>query len=285
MGENETQSTPLIVGICRFSYVATRGWNETVVDDVLATAAKLFEPERMETRFRFFEKICLPSVAAQTDKNFLFVIMVSGRMPDAYRARLDALVAPYANVVVQPLRARPMTDAVRIAVRRSIGDHTGPVVQFCLDDDDGLSVNYIAHLRAMAQNALSSGFGDRRPIALNHPRGITLMNRGGTFVYHENYAPFLALGLAVITDADISTTPYHVPHLKTATRMLAISDPEPITYLRGLHGHHDSLGISKGRKTALSEERLREVIGSEFPYLSDRDLTDLFDYEAQRAVS
>ena len=266
-----------IVGICRFSYLATRGWRGNVPDDVQATSELLYTKERMEERFLFFENVCLPSVAEQVDKDFKFMIIASFRMPEEYRDRLEKMVAPYENVVIQYLKPRLMAEAVTIALRRTV-DRTSddPVVQFCLDDDDAVSIYYVERLRKAVTSILSSDFVHQLPIAYNNPRGITLSKKGGKFAAHENFAPFLALGLAIITKSDISTNAYKVPHLKTTTRLFAVSDPNPMTYLRGLHDFHDSRGISKGRQNNLTEETLTKILDREFPFISVKKVFELF---------
>lgn len=265
-----------IVGICRFSYVATRGWKRAVRDDIRATEEMLYTPERMEERFLLFENVCLPSMLEQTDGDFRFLVLASSRMPAQYRDRLEALVAGHGRVALHYLRPRPMTEAVTVALRRTVDPDGPPAVQFCIDDDDALSVHYVARLRAAVSGILGSDFAARLPVAYNNPRGITLSKKGGDFVAHENFAPFLALGLAVITDATIPTNAYTVPHLKTATRLFALSDPEPMTYLRGLHDHHDSHGISKGRELTLDMERLAEYLVDEFPFITPGVIARVF---------
>lgn len=266
-----------IVGICRFSYLATRGWKGNVADDVQATSKLLYSKERMEERFLFFENVCLPSVAEQVDNDFKFMIIASFRMPEEYRTRLEKVVAPYKNVVIQYMKPRMMKDAVTIALRRTVDRKSeDPVVQFCLDDDDAVSIYYVERLRKAVANILASDFVHQLPIAYNNPRGITLSKKGGEFAAHENFAPFLALGLAIITDSNIRTNAYKVPHLRTTTRLFAISDPKPMSYLRGLHDFHDSNGISKGRQNDLTEDKLTIILECDFPFLNTKQVFELF---------
>ena len=273
-----------IAGICRFSYLATRGWKRTVAEDTEATAAALYAPERMVERFRIFEALCLPSILAQTDPDFDFILIVSFAMPQEWRARLDALVAPHDRLHVVTLKPRPMTEAVTVALRRTLGrGQPEPVVQFCLDDDDALSIHYVARLRAEASGVLASPMGERLPVAINQPRGITLGNQDGCFEARETFAPFLALGLALITDGRIPTNVYVCPHLKTPTRILSMADPKPMTYLRGIHDHHDSQGILKGRTLLLEPERFRRHLENEFPFTNEAALEAVFGPQLEEA--
>lgn len=272
-----------MVGICRFSFLSTRGWRKTSREDPDTTGSELYAPERLEERFRLFEAICLPSVIGQTDPDFIFLIVASFAMPEAWRTRLEALVEPHANIRIVYLKPRPMTEAVTVALRRVLGrKNPDPVVQFCLDDDDAVSVNYVARLREQAEGILASPLAGRLPIAINHPRGISLSKQDGAFAAHQIHAPFLALGLALITDGRIPTNVYVCPHLKTPTRLFSIADPKPITYLRGLHDHHDSRGILKGKARPLGPERLNEILRREFPFVTEKVLREVFGQKGSK---
>ena len=62
------------VGICRFSYAGEGGF-KVGHDDHATLEAFLYGAARMEERFRLFEAITLPCVAAQTDPDFTFLIV------------------------------------------------------------------------------------------------------------------------------------------------------------------------------------------------------------------
>jgi hypothetical protein len=272
-----------ITGICRFSYLATRGWKKTAAHDVDETAAVLFASERMDRRFELFEGLCLPSIAAQTDTDFKLVLLTAGSLPPEWRARLEAAVEPYPNIVVHRIRPRLMPEAVTMALRRTVAADGPPVVQFCLDDDDALSVNYVARLREMAGAVLASRLAEQLPVALNVPRGLSIGDRGDGFVLSETFAPYLALGLAVVTGPDIPINAYTWPHRRVPTRMVALSDPGPMSWINGLHGHHDSAGLVKGRSHGVSPEKLSGYIAEEFPFLTEDRVTLAFGDEAVRA--
>lgn len=261
--------TPVqIVGVCRFSYLATRGWKKTAPHDVDTTAKTLLDPERLARRFEMFESLCLPSVAGQTDADFTLAMVVADALPPEWRARLEAAVAPYPNIRLHSFKPLLMPDAVTRALRRTVAKDGPPVVQFCLDDDDALSVNYVARLREMATSVLTSRLAGQLPIALNAPRGLSLGDAGDGLILTETFAPYLALGLAVVTDPTIPVNLYTWPHRRVPTRMIALSDPGPMSWINGLHGHHDSQGVVKGRRHGVSPERLTGFIADEFPFLN-----------------
>ena len=86
-----------VIGLCRFSYPAEGGFqveHPTIEDRI----AYLYSQDRLEERFRHFEGICLPSLLNQTDPDFTFVILIGDQLPDAYRDRLERLVAGLKDV-------------------------------------------------------------------------------------------------------------------------------------------------------------------------------------------
>ena len=84
------------IGVLRFS-VLTPTFNAERFDSLEQAARHVFSEDRMALRFRFFEKLCLPSLARQSDPDFGMVILTSDRMPERYLERLLGLVEPLPN--------------------------------------------------------------------------------------------------------------------------------------------------------------------------------------------
>ncbi|WP_169308936.1 glycosyltransferase [Paracoccus gahaiensis] len=66
----------------------------------------LFAPSRIESRLATFEHLTLALLQAQTDQNFIFLVVASEDMPDIYRHRLSEICASVPQVV---LRFFPLT--------------------------------------------------------------------------------------------------------------------------------------------------------------------------------
>lgn len=90
-----------IVGFCRFSLGAQRlgclcrhqtrhGRRGKALQRSLAT---LYDEARLAFRFRSFERLTLALLAAQKNRDFLFVVLSSKAMPAVWRQRLRALCA------------------------------------------------------------------------------------------------------------------------------------------------------------------------------------------------
>ena len=89
------------IGICRFSFCGKGGWRtsraaktpEAIAKMRRAIAGELYAPQRMALRFLLFENFLLPSLRAQTDQNFVCLVLTSDTIPKRYRDQLRALCA------------------------------------------------------------------------------------------------------------------------------------------------------------------------------------------------
>jgi len=114
---------------------------------------RLFDPARLETRFHFFEKICLPAVKAQSDQDFTLFIMASETMPEVYKARLEAAVADIPQIDVRYSDLPYVVRAFAPVTKEATRDIDENSIHFRLDDDDAIGHDLIANLRKMAARA------------------------------------------------------------------------------------------------------------------------------------
>lgn len=113
--------------------------------------ALLFDAARLEERFKYFEALCLPSIAAQTDPDWHAVILYSPELPEPWRARLLDQLAPYSHVRAVPVPPElRLLKALRGQLEEIVPNPRQPCLTFRLDDDDGLSNRYVARLRNLA---------------------------------------------------------------------------------------------------------------------------------------
>jgi len=98
-----------ILGLCRFSYPALGGFqvgHETIEDRI----AYLYEPARLEERFRLFEAVALPCLMPQPTRDYRMISSSSAiAFPQQHMVRLKALLAPLpqARIIVEPPRPHP----------------------------------------------------------------------------------------------------------------------------------------------------------------------------------
>lgn len=230
-----------IIGVCRFSYLGLGGFSLTDADAETAAAA-LYAPARMRRRFAYFENICLPSLAAQTDPDFRLVALIADTMPVRWRKRLKALAETYPFLEICTLEAAGPLNATRRAFRRAWNGTSTHITGFRIDDDDAVAVDYIAQTRAVADTLIGLGWAQpERPVAICFHRGIywDMRRETGQFWDFSETQP-LGLASAMITTPDGMQNVFRWNHRRLAAHARCWIDPHDIMFLRTLHGHNDS---------------------------------------------
>ena len=95
----------------------------------------------------FFEKICFLRIKAQTDPNFIFLIVIGDSLPKPHKQRLLERV-PQA---VPPPPNGPHRQMLQ-TVQNQFQDYRRPCLHFRHDDDDTLAFDYVAKLRQPAED-------------------------------------------------------------------------------------------------------------------------------------
>lgn len=239
-----------VIGLCRFSYPAIGGF-QTEHADLAEREAFLYHTTRMDERFATFECLTLPSIRAQTDPDFLFLIVIGANMPAPMRTRLETMVRGVEQVriiALPPERHRP-------AMRRAINserDETRFSVQFRLDDDDALAVDFIAKLRARAIEAqvLLSQY-EHVGIDFNH--GHLLQIRLDGLSISPVCKSLLTAALGVVFAPFDSRCVMNYGHHRLAEYMPTLSLPDPDMFVRGLGRFNDSVEKPRSDDKQFSE--------------------------------
>lgn len=230
-----------IVYQTRFSYFGKSGWRSPASTD----PGLLFAPERLEKRLELFGVITLPALASQTDPGFRHAVLTSDLMPEVYRDRLIAMCKAALGG-----RCRVMVrkaGSAGVEFRRNVrGSHAAetPVAQVVLDDDDALSLDFNAALRAEIDAALTlPAFADK-PFFVSYPDGVTMDLSGDVPRFSARSVPFTNLGLALVAPAASPYNPFMTAHKKVNRRFATrtITDLQPY-YVRTVHGLNDSRAI------------------------------------------
>ncbi|MDE4134893.1 putative rhamnosyl transferase [Phaeobacter sp. QD34_3] len=239
-----------IIGLCRFSYVGLGGY-KIMHDSLEERRAFLYAPERLEERFRLFETICLPSVTGQTDRDFQLHVVVGECFPQTHLERLLALTEDLPNVAVSlqpPERHRRQMIRVLNAART---DPDAPCLQFRLDDDDAMAVNFIDRLRQAAE--------DLQPIWQRYPLTTIDFNKG--YIYRAgpeglSIAPdreaYAALSLGVVVPGGSDRTIMHQGHHNLWKETPTLTFPDGDMYMRGHNGFNDSRSKGRGKTVKLT---------------------------------
>ena len=128
------------------------------------------QPGWLEHRFQLFERFCLPTIAAQTNKNFLWVIFFDQETPEEFKNRIEHLrhvqeFYPYYTGLFP-------SDGWGDAIRDVLGAQNPQthLLTTRLDNDDGLAFDFVDRLH----NSVFEIDTIATPIALNFACGFVL---------------------------------------------------------------------------------------------------------------
>lgn len=222
----------------RYSYFGTSGWKSETAQD----KAKLFDDARLDKRHYFLEKIALRSLADQLDRDFGLVVLTSEDLPDRHARRLREtcgdLLGDRAHVIQRP------PDKVGLWFKRHLRQHFDRApwsVQIVLDDDDAVSADFTARLRAEAAAAVAlRGPGEAYSI-LSHARGISAVFRDGRLSLRHRNSPATNLGLALVAKTGSNRNPYNFAHkFILERRPVRVIYSQTPAYIRAIHDTNDS---------------------------------------------
>jgi len=236
-----------VIGLCRFSYPAIGGFKR-MHDTVEEREAYLYAPDRMELRFRHFETLTLPSIAAQKDKRFTFLVVTGERMPKPYWDRLNDICRPVPEIKVVTAPPTKHRTAMQKVIQTEIGDKDTETLQFRLDDDDAVGTNFIRAIRRTARLA-SKLRAEWKNLVIEYSRGYSVKLTSSGILAQDIQGQFLACGLAVLFRPGDPQTVMNFAHHKLHHAMPTIIDPTTPMYLRAVHDDNDSR--ARGKDTAL----------------------------------
>jgi hypothetical protein len=226
-----------VIGLCRFSFPALGGF-QVEHRSRIERLKYLFNPARMEERFRHFETICLPSIRAQTDPDFQFLILVGRALPAPYRERLKDLIADVPQAIIISRTAGPHREVCQRVINGQ-RDLDQPCLQFRHDDDDAIAVNFVETLRQAArdcaplleQHKLVGFDWNRGYIARPGPKGI--------FGEVQN-TPYWGVAMATAVKANVRMSIMNFGHRHLNQHMPTVTFNNPVMYLRGHNDYNDS---------------------------------------------
>ncbi|ABD53489.1 putative rhamnosyl transferase [Jannaschia sp. CCS1] len=255
-----------IIGVCRFSYLGLGGFriNEAGAEEA---AKALYAADRMTLRFAYFETICLPSLAAQTDSDFTFVALIADTMPLPFRQRLKRLTETYPFLRIAVLESTGPYNSTRRAFSRGLdGQETDFITGFRLDDDDAVSVDYIARTREAADTLITLGWATKDdPAAVCFHRGIywDMKRPDAPFWDYSEIQP-LGLASAMVHHRDSRQNIYRWNHRKLASKVRCWTDPSDVMFLRTLHDHNDSGRVMPRDAEQIPDEQARRLLKDRF---------------------
>lgn len=227
-----------VISVVRFAYPGL-GMFQEEHDSVAARQAFLWTPERMETRFRSLEHICLRTLAAQTDPDFRTLILTGDALPQPWRDRLRdlATMVPGAEVCFHP--AKQQQDALAEVIRPRVDRDGPPVLYFRQDDDDGVNRRFVQRCREIFRDTARLWQRGRR-LCIDFNRGFRIHltpdgPRVQPLVEHH-----IGVAQGIILDASNQRTGIHFPHHRIATLLPCVTITDVPMWLRGMDGTNDS---------------------------------------------
>ncbi|MHA6325073.1 putative rhamnosyl transferase [Roseivivax sp. CAU 1753] len=227
-----------VIGFCRFSYPAEGGF-QVEHDDLASRIAYLYAPERLDERLRLFETVCLPSLRAQSDPDFTFVVLVGDSLPADARARLDAMVADLPQVVIEAQPPGPHRQVCQDVINATRDDITAPCLQFRHDDDDAVAVNFVASLRKAAADCAPL-CAEHRLVGFDWNRGYLVSADANGLCAEPVVHPYWGVAQAVAAQGGVRQTVMNFGHQKINLHMPTVTFNAPAMYLRGHNGFNDS---------------------------------------------
>ena len=258
-------ATPQVIGLVRFSVLATDYYSDTHGSPE-AVAAHLYTPERMALRLQMFETLCLPSLARQSDQGFRLVVLTSTQLPAEVHAKLDTLLAPFSNMSVFAADPGPHYQIIKAAYASAHDDSYATRITFRLDDDDALAGDYIARLKALAGPLLQLKPDAPTAIAFNRGFYVEVSGQGDNKVFDTVERAPLSCGTALLHPAGYTRNPYRYNHRALAQHYTVYSDISAPCFLRTIHRDNKSSPAKLGITNKMAAEDVARQIKALFGF-------------------
>lgn len=226
------------IGLCRFSYPAIGGF-QVEHNNIEDRIAYLYTPDRMEERFALFEAITLPALKAQTDPDFDLVVLIGDSLPNRYETRLRDLCSDVKQVHIRteaPARHRALMRKILNEARRDLSE---PCLQFRMDDDDGVAVDFIQHLKTAVKDC--AGLVRRNDhVAFDFNAGFLVKAEAGQLLVSEVVRPYQTAALAISVGGGVTKSIMNFAHHRIFQHMPTVTLNQRAMFLRSHNQFNDS---------------------------------------------
>lgn len=257
-----------VVGVVRFSVLCPNYYTDRF-PDMAKTAEYLYSEQRMELRFRLFEKLCLYSLMRQSDMDFQLVVLTSRVMPTRYLWRLEDLLATHENVSLLAAEPAPHYRLIQGAYASAGEDGGRHTVRFRLDDDDAVDANFIRRTRNIARTAVPL-MGKKNPFAIAYNRGFYMSGLGPEAeIFDAVESSPLSAGLCLAVPPGHTMNPYRYNHRKFPQYFNTLSDINFPAYLRTIHGDNKSDPTLMGSSRRMNDAKVAKGLEKHFGLTPD----------------
>lgn len=250
-----------VIGLCRFSYPAIGGFQveHATVED---RRRYLYASKRLEERFRLFETITLPGLKAQTDDLFNFVVVVGDCLPKAASDRLIDLTSGIEQVQIVAQPSGEHRKVMKAVLNQARTDPARPCLQFRLDDDDGVAIDFVERLRAAAVDCKGL-INANSTVAIDFTHGYIAEVRAGEINAMPVHRSLVTAGLGMYVGGGCDLTIMNFAHQRMGRFMPVVSYPDGPMWVRTLNGFNDSPKARKGKLTLDRLTREQDQLFSE----------------------
>lgn len=226
------------IGLCRFSYPAFGGF-QIEHDTIEQRIAFLYTEERLEERFRLFETVALPCLRAQTNEDWELIIVIGPSLPTRHRDRLYDIVAGISQISIQSHNPRPQREVMKEIFNHARKDPSKPCLQFRYDDDDAVAIDFIARLRAAADDC--AGLNAKHPVVgYDWSVGFAAQFSAQGVVAKEIREKQCVAGLGVHVRGGSKFTIMNFSHTKLDQFMPMVSFSGTPMWIQSHNGYNDS---------------------------------------------
>ncbi len=227
-----------VIGLCRFSYPSLGGF-QVEHEGVATREAYLYAPERLEERFRLFETVALPGLAAQTDREFDLVLVIGESLPPQYRDRLHDITAHIPQISIQAFPPGPHREVMQNIYNSARLDLDEPCLQFRFDDDDGVAVDFVERLRS-TERACRGLTEQNRFTALDFSKGYNAEFGAFGVRAQETIRPYFTAAMGMHVNAGRKMSILNFSHSKVNRFMPTVTISDVPMWVRSHNGFNDS---------------------------------------------
>lgn len=258
--------------VIRFSYVAEAGFKLSR-EGLDAMRRTLYDPSRLERRFRLFEALTLPSLMAQTDRDFTLTVLIGEDFPQEARARLERVLQPFADSRLVALPVYNNYKGTKLAIEASLHEGATHVISIRLDDDDAFARDVIAAQKALAPRVAALG-PDDTPAVICFNQGLFLeLGEAGNRIFGMIEKLPLGIGMGMIAPATARPTIFSTDHRRVHTRWNVYTEALTPRFIRTVHHDNDSSAIASGERLKHTPEALDMLLREHFPFTREQLLS------------
>lgn len=256
-----------IVGVVRFSFPALTGFAK-MPHEAAEVKAILYDPARLERRFKLFEALTLRSMRAQTDPDFQLGFLIGDDFPAPFRQRLAHLLADLPQAFVFPYPAAENFKATHATFKAANLEGATHLTSFRLDDDDALDRNFIARLRHQANSLFPLCRGT--PYVISQNRGFyAFTGESGGEIFDVQERTPIGIGVALVAGVKSGHTVFIYNHRDLAERYNAFADATTPAFVRSVHRDNDAEPHVAGSKRLISQDEVRALVAQHFAFTVD----------------